>query len=291
MAWIELHQSIWTHKKTYIMAAELELDEIYVAAHMAKLWTWALDNAQDGDLSGLPYKVIAYGAGWKGDPGEFVRAAIKSGWLDENESGLFIHDWDDYAGKLMERRAAERDRSRKRRAESKQKQASQQTTDERPPVDQQTAVGTVPNLTVPNHNNNNNNDDDNARAREAELEEAQRQIVSTHNQEMGRLISQNEADELMAFVKDGMDSQVVCEAIKRTRLHGKTSVKYALSILRSWADQGVTSMAGVTRADLEFEKLKQQKANNPPIRNPGNRMPRGFAGLYELSKEANNHGP
>ena len=134
-------------------------------------------------------------------------------------------------------------------------------------------------------------DDDNARAREAELEEAQRQIVSTYNQTMGRLISKDEADYLLAFVKDGMDVEVVCESLRRTRLQGKTNVKYALSILRNWADQGVINMAGVERVDAEYEQLKQQKVNNPPIRNPDNRMPRGFAGLYELSKEANNHGP
>lgn len=107
MAWIELHQAIWTHKKTLILAAELDLEEIYAAAHMAKLWTWAIDNAQDGNLSGLPARVIAYGAGWQKDPDVFVRALINAKWLDETDSGLFIHDWYDYAGKLIERREVE----------------------------------------------------------------------------------------------------------------------------------------------------------------------------------------
>ena len=211
MAWIELHQSIWTHKKTYLMAAELDLDEIYVAAHMVKLWTWALDNAQDGDLSGLPHKVIAYGAGWKGDPGKFVSAAIKSGWLDEEGATLFIHDWDDYAGKLMERRAAERDRSRRRRAENKKKPDKPKTTEEQPADVHQTTAGTVPNSTVPNQNNN---DDDNARTSE--------NFVKVYEQEFGRLISPNDFQLLNSFITDGLSDEVVCEAINRTRSQGKT---------------------------------------------------------------------
>ncbi|MEG6521114.1 DnaD domain-containing protein [Desulfotomaculum sp. 1211_IL3151] len=133
------------------------------------------------------------------------------------------------------------------------------------------------------------NDDDNARAREAQLEEAQRQIVNTYNQEMGRLISQNEAEQLTSFLDDGMDAEVVCEAVKRTRLNGKTSVKYAITILRNWRDEGVINMVGVERADIEFEKRKQQKGNKTSIRSPDKRMPRGFAGLLELKKEANGH--
>lgn len=159
MAWIELHQAIWTHRKTILIASKLGLKPTYAASHIIRFWTWALDNVQDGDLSGLPAEVIAFAADWDGDADTFVKAAIYAGWLDETDSGLFIHDWEDYAGKLMERRLAERERSRKRRTISKQQVNDQQTTAGRPPVDQQTTVGTVPNSTLPNHTlpNQNNN--------------------------------------------------------------------------------------------------------------------------------------
>lgn len=111
--WIELHQSLWTHKKTLLLAAELGIDETYAAAHMARLWSWALDNAPNGELGNLPNKVIAYGAGWRGDPDRFVEAAIRIGWLDQTPNGLLIHDWEDYAGRLIERREAARERMRK----------------------------------------------------------------------------------------------------------------------------------------------------------------------------------
>lgn len=119
MAWIELHQAIWTHRKTFILAAELNIDETYAAAHMIRLWTWALDNAPDGDLSGLPPKVIAYGAGWRGDAEAFVEASIKAGWLDRDNESLVIHDWYDYAGRLIEKRRKDMERKRKERESHK----------------------------------------------------------------------------------------------------------------------------------------------------------------------------
>jgi len=262
MAWIELHQTIWEHRKTVMLADELELDEIYAAAHMAKLWTWALDNTKDGYLSRLPNKVIAFGAGWRGDPDLFVRAAIKAGWFDETESGLYIHDWVDYAGKLMERRSAEKERSRKRREAQKNSQVDQQTTIGQPPVDQQTTIGTVPNRTIPN------NDDDRARARP--------RFVETYEQEFGNLISPTDMQMLESFVKDGMDEEVVCEAIRRARTNNVLKMRYVTSILNDWFKKRVTDMAGVSRADLEFE---QQKAKDGPKGQA--RAPTGLQALEE----------
>ncbi|WP_050769604.1 hypothetical protein [Thermosinus carboxydivorans] len=153
MAWIELHQAIWTHRKTLLLAAELDLDETYAAAHMIRLWTWALDNAPTGELTGLPAKVIAYGAGWRDDPNTFVNAAIHAGWLDKDGDRLFIHDWQDYAGRLIEKRRANAERMRKARADDvaiKNKACAlhvQCTTSA-------CAGATVPNHTVPNQINN-----------------------------------------------------------------------------------------------------------------------------------------
>jgi hypothetical protein len=100
--WIELHQAVWTHRKTFELAGYLDLDETYAAAHVIRLWTWALDNAPDGDLSSLSDRAIAYGAGWRDDAARFVSALVATCWLDD---GKLIHDWDDYAGRLLEQRS------------------------------------------------------------------------------------------------------------------------------------------------------------------------------------------
>ena len=109
MAWIELHQAVWTHRKTFELAALLDLDETYAAAHVIRLWTWALDNAPDGDVRRMSARAIAFGAGWRGDSDAFVQALIDSGWLDE---GMQIHDWQEYAGRLIERRLQDAERKR-----------------------------------------------------------------------------------------------------------------------------------------------------------------------------------
>lgn len=139
MAWIELHQTLWSHKKTLLLAAYLQIENIYAAVHMIHLWTWSLDNAQNGDLTDLPPVVIAGGAGWKGNPEEFVNAAIAAGFIDQDEDGsLQIHDWMDYAGKLVERRAADRERKRSSKGV--------------PLEFHRNSHVTVPNPTVPNQN-------------------------------------------------------------------------------------------------------------------------------------------
>jgi hypothetical protein len=113
MAWIELHQAVWTHRKTFELASLLDLDETYAAAHVIRLWTWALDNAPSGDLSALSDRAIAFGAGWRGDVTALVDALVRSGWLDDDRR---IHDWEEYAGRLVERREANAERARLARA-------------------------------------------------------------------------------------------------------------------------------------------------------------------------------
>lgn len=118
MAWIELHQAVWTHRKTFELAGLLDISETYAAAHMLRLWSWALDNAPDGSLSGISSRAIARGADWAGDAEAFVEALISAGWLDPDRA---IHDWQDYAGRLIERRVSNTERMRAKRAANVQR--------------------------------------------------------------------------------------------------------------------------------------------------------------------------
>lgn len=129
MAWIELHQAVWTHRKTFELASRLDLDETYAAAHVIRLWTWALDNAPDGSLAGLSDRAIAYGAGWRGDETAFVAALVGSGWLEDSRQ---IHDWEEYAGRLVERREANAERARLARAARRGHQHNSHANDVQP---------------------------------------------------------------------------------------------------------------------------------------------------------------
>jgi hypothetical protein len=65
------------------------------------LWWWALDYAQDGDLSKFQSDEIEIGAEWDGETGKFVEALSVAGYLDDDAQ---LHDWIDYAGKFIEQR-------------------------------------------------------------------------------------------------------------------------------------------------------------------------------------------
>src|SRR3990167_7774095 len=114
MAWIESHQSLATHRKTMALEAALGIDTPQAVGHLHLLWWWALDNAPDGDLSNVVDAVIARGAQWRGKAGDFVAALTASGFLDEGQRQ--IHDWNDYAGRLVAQREKNRERMRAQRA-------------------------------------------------------------------------------------------------------------------------------------------------------------------------------
>ena len=154
MAWIELHQSLPTHRKTLIASDILDISPVRFVGHIVAFWLWCLDNVPDGNLNGISPRMIARAAQWESDHDNFLQALLTAGFLDQTDT-LEIHDWFDYAGRLVERREAERERSKQRRlalrASQDNTQKDQQTTAGRPPDDQQTTAGTVPNRTLPNH--------------------------------------------------------------------------------------------------------------------------------------------
>ena len=152
MAWIESHQSLSRHRKTLKTAGRLSVDRHKLIGHLHELWWWALDNVGvDGKLTDMTPFEIGLAAQWDGDHDEFVRALIDGGFIDDHGGCLALHDWYDYAGKLIERRLQERERSQQRRAQAK-KEAKQDAkpTKGQPADDHRSTVGTVPNRTVPN---------------------------------------------------------------------------------------------------------------------------------------------
>lgn len=115
------------------------------------LWWWALDFAQDGDLSNYTDEDIADAMCWdEGSPDMLTKALCEAGFLDKGNDGYHIHDWYGYAGKLIERREADRERKRnaqtfRRKSDGKPQEATGNITDS---IRNRTL--TVPNPTVPN---------------------------------------------------------------------------------------------------------------------------------------------
>lgn len=120
MAWIELHQSLPTHRKLGKLKRLLKIKTPQAVGHLAMLWLWCIDNAPDGDLSGIDAEDIAEAAEWPKDAGIFLRAMTESKLIDED---MRIHDWDDYAGRLLEQRNEKRQKNRERQARYRARKA------------------------------------------------------------------------------------------------------------------------------------------------------------------------
>lgn len=125
MSWIELHQSVLRHPKTIRLAASLGKPRQFTVGVLAELWCWALDAAEEGGPLTAPE--VAAGADWPGNATKFAEALTDAGYLDRAEDGRYwLHDWWDYAGRMIKKRADNRERMRNARAEHVQRTTSTQ---------------------------------------------------------------------------------------------------------------------------------------------------------------------
>lgn len=111
MPWIESHTSLRHHPKVGRLARKLSIPSPAAIGLLHCLWHWAVEYAPDGDLSKFNSDEIADAAmfcAWEydvtADSSTFVKALVDSGWLDESEHSLTLHDWWEYAGQLMDAR-------------------------------------------------------------------------------------------------------------------------------------------------------------------------------------------
>lgn len=144
MAWIELHQNLREHRKLFACADELKVSRIQMVGILVSIWLWALDNTPTGSFENISNRTIARICDWPEKKSDsLINALHKTGWLDKDGESYHIHDWYDYAGKLMDSR--EKDRNRKRKAAE-----SRKISGGIPAEGMRNSVATVPNTTVPN---------------------------------------------------------------------------------------------------------------------------------------------
>ena len=151
--WIEVHQSLINHRKTLALADALGIKPVQVVGHMVSLWTWAIDNApRNGAVTVMSPKSIAHVTHWDGDAQVFFDKLVQVGFLDCVENEVFIHNWERYIGRLIDRRESNADRQRRfrERKSATKPHNNNVTVTERVTSPSRNGV-TVPNLTVPNH--------------------------------------------------------------------------------------------------------------------------------------------
>lgn len=109
-AWIKVHHDLSDHPKVYALADELKVEQYAAVGLVVSLWIWAIIHAPDGDLERFPDAAIARACHWHKPAAGLVKALQDSGFLD----GRRIHDWDEYAGALIEAARQSREKARKR---------------------------------------------------------------------------------------------------------------------------------------------------------------------------------
>ncbi|SFU70471.1 DnaD domain-containing protein [Alicyclobacillus macrosporangiidus] len=243
MAWIESHETLAHHPKTRKLARLLGEDLPATIGRLHLLWWWAMNYAQDGDLTKYDDSDIADALMWSGDPGHAVEALCTAGFLDRTEDGLYIHDWQDYAGRLIVQREKNAERKRRSRA----RHADVTRTDDGQECDGRESHGaTIPNLTKPDLSGGG----DHAHARE---------IVRAYEQIYGTLPNPVQIDDLVQYVEQGMEVGLVITALRRSRVKGK-DLEYALGILRRQLQRGIRTVAQAEMDDARFELAIKARA-------------------------------
>ena len=83
-------------------------------------------------------------------------------------------------------------------------------------------------------------------------------LVDTFQQELGRLLSPFEIEDLEKSLKeDGTSADLIKEALREAVLNGKPNWKYIQAILRNWRHEGIKSVAQVEA------KRQEREATNP----------------------------
>lgn len=121
MAWFKMHQELARHPKLKRFARGLGISEPTAIGHLFLLWSWAMDYAQDGDLSQFSEDDIAFAMQWGGDPPEMIEALLSCGvrgygFLEHDDNGhLILHNWEEHCGARFRQRAQGTERIRRHR--------------------------------------------------------------------------------------------------------------------------------------------------------------------------------
>lgn len=136
MAWLEIHEEV-DGPKLRLFRKESKLNGFEALGVLVYLWIWGIKNADksglllnaeekdiENQLSSKVYKRDQI------DIENVVKCLISTGWIDDKDGKLYIHDWSEWQArwyKLLETK--EKDKARKKQAESNGYIATQSKTD------------------------------------------------------------------------------------------------------------------------------------------------------------------
>lgn len=273
MAWIESHQELAHHPKTKKLVRLLSLPLPAVIGHLHLLWWWAMDYAENGDLSKYDAGDIEDACHWNGVEGELLDALIKSRFIDEQDGRLMLHDWYDFVGRLLEKREQNKERKRKSRARHAPVTHESQ---EYEIDDRDSHRATEPNQTEPNQtiNNTATTTGENRESNSSNQDSSSKLecLYVAYQRVFGFGPTPHQVDQLGRYIDDdGLEEEVVVRAIERAGLNGPSSFKLIIKILNDYAAAGAKTMAMAQAFDADFEARQREKERRAPQHLTGGR--------------------
>ncbi len=209
MAWIPSYQSLRTHRKTARLARALKTSVPAAIGHLHCLWYWTLDNSQDGRLNGVDAEDIADAALWEGDPEDLVNALVRAGFLDRDEQGLAVHDWAEYAGRLLDART---------RNAARQREFRRRNRDVTPPSPLYNGL-------------------EERRGEDTRGEDNLPDLQARYEQAFGLALTPTRAQALEDLAED-YGLRVTLDALDEAAKHNKADPRYMKAILQRWRTEG-----------------------------------------------------
>lgn len=123
MAWIESHTTLGHHAKTIALAAAWRKEMPTVVGHLHYLWWWALHNTSSGTITGGQRDLVARACWWRGKTERFWDGLLVAGFVEETgeDHALRVHDWMDYAGRLLDSQELRRESNRRAQSAHRQR--------------------------------------------------------------------------------------------------------------------------------------------------------------------------
>ena len=129
------------HRKLFDAADQLEVEPPHMMGCSSRSGCGPSTTPRPASLVDITPRMISRAAQWDGDPEKLAKTLIRAGWIDEKEDGtLEIHDWYEYAGKLIDQRQARKSAPAVAGPLLRRLPTPRRTTQLRPQDDRQTAA-------------------------------------------------------------------------------------------------------------------------------------------------------
>lgn len=142
MAWVKVYERV-IGPKLRNLAKEVECSQNEALGCLVRLWLWGIHNADaDGRIIGGDEEdvvaVLSVGMDSKYTAKDVAAAMKKTGWIDIDGDGIYLHDWDDWQSQWyrdVETRKRDAERKRIARARNRDNPLPKEEPKERKPAE------------------------------------------------------------------------------------------------------------------------------------------------------------